>query len=119
MTVPRYWGTLLIAAFLGASSASAFAGVQMDPLHARFGQHLSTSVPTKTGYVDEVWGRALDLGVRAQSDEDFANIAREFVDSYSSMFGVTGAELSLVEVHHHDLSRIGTTDKVSVEFAQM
>ena len=65
-----------------------------------------------------LWGYNLPSSVTPQNDGDFEELARQyFADTYS-MFGVDDFSLSLRQVKHLDLSRIATTNKVSVEFAQ-
>src|SRR5262245_46703166 len=87
-------------------------------LRDRFGPHVTLRMSTETGYVEDLYGRALDLGFRPRGDDDFARAARTFVDTYSGLFGVTSDELTGAEVTHLDLESIGTTNKVAVELKQ-
>lgn len=119
MTVLRSRTSLLTAALLAAGSTLALAATPQDAFRTRFGQGVRLIPSTQTGFVQDIYGNALDLGVRAGSDADFVAIARALVDEYSAMFGITGTELDQGQVLHHALARIGTTDKVSVEFAQV
>ncbi|MFO0984432.1 MAG: PepSY domain-containing protein, partial [Planctomycetota bacterium] len=119
MTVSRQWVTMLSTVLVLGGTATAFAGVDQDAFRARFGNRLRLNVSTETGYVQDVLGTAIDLGYRPRSDEDFAELGRSFIDQSADLFGVSGAELSAGEVQHHQLSKIGSTDKVSVEYGQL
>ncbi|MFO0984416.1 MAG: hypothetical protein U1E76_22270 [Planctomycetota bacterium] len=105
-------GLLLLQAALVAGPADE---VQF---RTRFGHAVRLRRSPISGHVQDLYGRALDLGVRPLSDADFAAAARQFVDAYRELFGTAAAELARARVTRLDLARIGASRKVGVEFAQ-
>src|SRR5262245_36717339 len=86
-----------LAAFALAPALSA-ATADQQAIRDRFGPQVMLRLSTETGYVEDLYGRAMDLGLDLKSDADFVGAARAFVDSYPGLFGVASDELVRPEV---------------------
>jgi hypothetical protein len=109
-----------------ASSGLAFAGTAYSPSDAdRAFTQLREEVPGlranwnfDTGFPTFIFGKPIRLFGVPQTDADYEAAARQFVDAFSGLFGCDSSILVTTDVHHLKLSKIGTSDKVAVNFAQ-
>ncbi|MFO0981944.1 MAG: hypothetical protein U1E76_09415 [Planctomycetota bacterium] len=107
----------LMVAFFSVTAAARSA--DEAAFRARFGADVELRVAPATGYVEDVFGKALDLGSRAVTDDDFGAAARAFVAGYGGLFGIGPGDLGSAQVIRLQLERIGSSAKVGVEFAQV
>ena len=118
----RFVGVLAGALALVATASASFA--QSNDANAAF-RELRSEVPGlraewnfETGYPYMVYGRPIRLFGAPTNDTEYEAAARQFVDSYSALFGYDSSVLTTESVHHLKLSQIGTTDKTCVNFSQ-
>jgi hypothetical protein len=72
----------------------------------------------ETGAARFLYGQALPMGYLPASDEAWFELGREALNDAFDLFLIHDSTLVDSEVKFLDLSRIGTSDKFSVEFAQ-
>ena len=117
-----------LALLLGAApSLAAQAQEPSDPVADAFQAWQDSSgvawrlnrAPEFGGFGRFLWGGKLAPDFLPATDEDWFELARIQFDRAHGVFGLADATLEPVAVHHLALARIGTTDKVSVEFRQV
>ncbi len=73
----------------------------------------------ETGYGRILWGMNIPSPRTLVTAEDFVERARELVDANAGIFGVDTQDLELVAVNRSQLSRVGSVDKIGIEFRQV
>lgn len=72
----------------------------------------------RTGAGELLYGSKLEMPFVPQNDADFFDLGREVLAQAHGMFRVDDSTLQEERVKHLHLERVGTTNKVSVEFKQ-
>ncbi len=88
--------------------------------NAQTGAEWRLTRPTELGGLGGfLWGARAEAAFTPQSDQDWFELARVAFDAAHGMLGVADATLTPVGVEYLNLSQIGSSDKVAVEFAQV
>lgn len=122
--------TLLSSTVVACLGLSAFAGAQSEaPAQDPVGKALNTwqqdhgTAWRLTRHDDlasgrHLWGFHAEAPFTPSLDEDYVELARMAFDEAFGIFNIADVTLQLEQVKHLSLHRIGTTDKVAVEFRQ-
>lgn len=119
---------LIVSGLVALSTAAAAQQPQAQPFaprdaarafQERHGDAWRVRFDGVRGVPEHVFGGALSTSARAGDDASFVSAARAVLAELSDATGVLPGELELVNVKRMQLSRGGTSDKVSVKFRQL